>query len=155
MRTNYNDSSRNGGRFQKRQNSNGKNGGNGGNNGGRRPQHGRRPGQGGSSINAASATAARNKYLELAKEALSNGNRVEAENYYQHAEHYSKILNAAMENRREREEHHDSSNGHRRHNNHHNGENHQPDTAAETGNSAPAAASESVQNEPQASAAQE
>jgi len=49
-------------------------------------------------------TSARNKYLEMAKEALSNGNRVEAENYYQHAEHYSKMLNAAVSNRRERDE---------------------------------------------------
>jgi hypothetical protein len=59
-------------------------------------------------------TSARNKYLEMAKEALSNGNRVEAENYYQHAEHYSKMLNAAATNRRERDE---SQNSHqRRHN---------------------------------------
>lgn len=125
MRTNYNDSSRSGGRYPKRQGSGGKSGGgsgggSNGSNGSRRPQGGRRPGQGGGgTVNAAGASSARNKYLELAKEALSNGNRVEAENFFQHAEHYSKILNAAMESRREREESNADSGHERRHNHHH------------------------------------
>ena len=33
------------------------------------------------------------KYLALARDATSSGNRVAAENYYQHAEHYYRILN--------------------------------------------------------------
>lgn len=108
MRTNYSDSTgRNNGRYPKRQNGGG---------GGRRSSGGsgsgrRSPGQhsGNGGTNVASMTSTRNKYLDMAKEALSNGNRVEAENYYQHAEHYSKILSAAMATRREREESYDSS----------------------------------------------
>ena len=110
MRTNYNDSSgRNNGRYPKRQNG-------GCSGGGRRPSGsgsnggGRRPGQhsGNGQVNIPGMTSTRNKYLDMAKEALANGNRVEAENYYQHAEHYSKMLNAAMATRREREEAHES-----------------------------------------------
>ena len=52
----------------------------------------------------------------MAKEALSNGNRVEAENYFQHAEHYSKLLSAAMANKRERDEANEQHHQ-RRHNN--------------------------------------
>lgn len=33
------------------------------------------------------------KYLALAKDAVSSGNHVVAENYYQHAEHYIRIIN--------------------------------------------------------------
>jgi hypothetical protein len=105
MRTNYNDSSGRGGRYPKRQ------GGGGGNNGGgggrRQSGGGRRPpgqGSGNRSTNVAGMSSTRNKYLGMAKEALQNGNRVEAENYFQHAEHYSKMLSAAMATRREREE---------------------------------------------------
>ena len=109
MRTNYNESSGRNGRYSKRQNS-------GGSNNGRRSS-GRRPNNsgGGGSANIPGMTSKRNKYLDMAKEALSNGNRVEAENYYQHAEHYSKMLSAAAATKREREEALESSN--RRHNN--------------------------------------
>lgn len=34
------------------------------------------------------------KYLTLAREATSGGDRIAAENYYQHAEHYYRVLNA-------------------------------------------------------------
>ncbi len=34
------------------------------------------------------------KYLNLAKEAATSGDRVASENYYQHAEHYYRIVNA-------------------------------------------------------------
>lgn len=109
MRTNYSDSSgRNNGRYSKRQN--------GGGSGGRRPSGGSGAGRrgagqhsGNGATNVAGMTSTRNKYLDMAKEALSNGNRVEAENYYQHAEHYSKMLIAAMATRREREESSDSN----------------------------------------------
>lgn len=33
------------------------------------------------------------KYLALAKDAASSGDRIVAENYYQHAEHYIRIIN--------------------------------------------------------------
>ncbi len=33
------------------------------------------------------------KYLTLAKDAASSGDRIVAENYYQHAEHYIRIIN--------------------------------------------------------------
>lgn len=38
------------------------------------------------------------KYQNLARDALSNGDTVMAENYYQHAEHYSRIVAAAQQN---------------------------------------------------------
>ena len=31
------------------------------------------------------------KYTELAKEALSNGDKILSENYYQHADHFTRI----------------------------------------------------------------
>jgi len=34
------------------------------------------------------------KYLTLAREAMASGDRIAAENYYQHAEHYYRVLNA-------------------------------------------------------------
>lgn len=34
------------------------------------------------------------KYLTLARDASSTGDRIAAENYYQHAEHYYRLLNA-------------------------------------------------------------
>ena len=37
------------------------------------------------------------KYLALARDATSAGDRVAAENYYQHAEHYYRIINANNE----------------------------------------------------------
>jgi len=39
------------------------------------------------------------KYQALAQEAMTAGNPVMAENYYQHAEHYLRVLGAATENR--------------------------------------------------------
>jgi hypothetical protein len=37
--------------------------------------------------------ATREKYLNMAKEALSSGERVDAEFYFQHADHYTRVLN--------------------------------------------------------------
>jgi hypothetical protein len=34
------------------------------------------------------------RYVALAREAVSSGDRVAAENYYQHAEHYFRVMNA-------------------------------------------------------------
>lgn len=38
------------------------------------------------------------RYLALARDASSQGDRVAAENYYQHAEHYFRLLNAFNQN---------------------------------------------------------
>src|SRR3984957_11290015 len=37
------------------------------------------------------------KYVQLARDALSSGDPVAAENYYQHAEHYFRLIAAAQE----------------------------------------------------------
>jgi len=78
--------------------------------GGRRPQHngGGSGGGGGSGYNPnrsfdsngpevkirGSATQVYEKYLQLARDANSGGDRVMAENYLQHAEHYFRIMAA-------------------------------------------------------------
>jgi len=71
-------------------------GGRGSNEGGRRYNGGGRRNSGENNGNASSA---RNKYLDKAKEALSSGDRVAAESYFQHADHYNRILVAAGEKR--------------------------------------------------------
>ncbi len=38
------------------------------------------------------------RYVALAREAASSGDRIAAENFYQHAEHYFRIMNANGEN---------------------------------------------------------
>jgi hypothetical protein len=47
------------------------------------------------------------KYLSLARDATSSGDRVAAENYYQHAEHYYRVLsqiNLQMNQRRQQDD---------------------------------------------------
>jgi hypothetical protein len=55
-----------------------------------------------------SVSANRDKYLNLARDAMASGDRVEAENYLQHAEHYYRVLSFLQEedarNRPERNE---------------------------------------------------
>jgi hypothetical protein len=84
--------------------------------GGRRPQHGGGGGGGSSSSNnngggfnpnrtydssgpevkiRGAASHVYEKYLQLARDANSSGDRVMAENYLQHAEHYYRIMAAA------------------------------------------------------------
>jgi hypothetical protein len=82
--------------------------------GGRRPQHGGGGGGGSSSNNGGgfnpnrtydssgpevkirgAASHVYEKYLQLASDANSSGDRVMAENYLQHAEHYYRIMAAA------------------------------------------------------------
>ena len=85
--------------------------------GGRRPQHGGNGGGGGGGGNngggggfnpnrtfdssgpeikiRGSASHVYEKYLQLARDANSGGDRVMAENYLQHAEHYYRIMAAA------------------------------------------------------------
>ncbi len=42
------------------------------------------------------------RYLAMARDASSQGDRVSAENYYQHAEHYFRLLNAYNQNNGQR-----------------------------------------------------
>lgn len=42
------------------------------------------------------------KYLAMARDASSQGDRVTAENYYQHAEHYFRLVNAYNQNNGQR-----------------------------------------------------
>src|SRR5919202_1150946 len=44
------------------------------------------------------------KYLQLARDARSSGDPVAAENYYQHAEHYFRIIAAAQEQLRQNQQ---------------------------------------------------
>lgn len=43
------------------------------------------------------AAANRDKYQNLAREAMAGGDRIEAENYLQHAEHYYRVLSVLQE----------------------------------------------------------
>ena len=47
------------------------------------------------------------KYLTLARDATSSGDRINAENYYQHAEHYYRIIAVQQENAEQRQENRD------------------------------------------------
>ena len=47
------------------------------------------------------------KYLALARDATSSGDRIGAENYYQHAEHYYRIIAVQQENAEQRQENRD------------------------------------------------
>ena len=49
------------------------------------------------------------KYLTLARDATSSGDRIGAENYYQHAEHYYRIIAVQQENAEQRQENRDGS----------------------------------------------
>ena len=48
---------------------------------------------------AQSAEKLLEKYNALAKEALSSGDRILSENYFQHAEHFSRIIDGKNQNR--------------------------------------------------------
>lgn len=87
-------------------NSGGGNGGGGGgggnnNNGGRRPnvpmRHQTFDSNGPDVRIRGNAFQVHEKYQQLARDAASSGDRVAAENYLQHAEHYFRIINAITE----------------------------------------------------------
>lgn len=68
----------------------------------------------------------RDQYLMKAKEALSAGDKVEAENWFQHADHYFRMANLGLPPRQDRQQydnngqqnqHYNQQHGH--HNNHH------------------------------------
>jgi hypothetical protein len=59
----------------------------------RRPSNGKGTGPGRQASSAGSAHRNYERYLALAREATLNGDTVEAENCYQHAEHYFRVMN--------------------------------------------------------------
>ena len=61
----------------------------------RRPPNGRPDAAQRQRQNGSGGNAHRNyeRYLPLAREAASTGDRVEMENCYQHADHYSRVMN--------------------------------------------------------------
>lgn len=83
------------------------------------------------------------KYIVLARDATSSGDRVMAENYLQHAEHYFRIINENNSNQRQQQGH---GQGHGQHQGQHQqGGQHQPQQqdqpdAAEAEEAQPAAA---------------
>ena len=48
------------------------------------------------------------KYLTLARDASSAGDRINAESYYQFAEHYYRVMNAANEQQRQQQQQNNS-----------------------------------------------
>lgn len=46
------------------------------------------------------------KYLALARDATAAGDRIAAENFYQHAEHYYRLINASGENQYRQQQQH-------------------------------------------------
>jgi hypothetical protein len=50
------------------------------------------------------AKARYERYVALARESVRTGDAVETENYYQHAEHYYRVMNEEKEQRRPRGE---------------------------------------------------
>ena len=56
------------------------------------------------------------KYLTLARDASSSGDRVAAENFSQHAEHYHRVIAAEAEQREQREQRNNAQNNNRNRN---------------------------------------
>lgn len=63
------------------------------------------------------------KYLTLARDASSSGDRVAAENFSQHAEHYHRVIAAEAEQREQREQRNNAQNNNRNRNANGNGQN--------------------------------
>lgn len=61
------------------------------------------------SMNTGNAKSAYEKYTEKAKEALSYGDRTAAENFFQHADHYNRILIEAESRKSEMEQKNNSN----------------------------------------------
>jgi len=60
------------------------------------------------------------KYLTLARDASSSGDRVAAENFSQHAEHYHRVIAAETEQREQREQRNNAQNNNRNRNSNNN-----------------------------------
>lgn len=69
------------------------------------------------------------KYLQLGRDATSSGDRVMAESYFQHAEHYFRILNAINQAQQQNQPQHGGQNGQ----NYPNGQRRPTDSAIEPG----------------------
>lgn len=52
------------------------------------------------------------KYLALARDATAAGDRIAAENFYQHAEHYYRVINANGEHHRQQQQQHQQMHAH-------------------------------------------
>jgi hypothetical protein len=52
------------------------------------------------------------KYLALARDASAAGDRIAAENFYQHAEHYYRVISASGEHQRQQQQQHGHGQGH-------------------------------------------
>jgi hypothetical protein len=52
------------------------------------------------------------KYLALARDASAAGDRIAAENFYQHAEHYYRVISANGEHQRQQQQMHGQGHGH-------------------------------------------
>ncbi|MBE88402.1 MAG: hypothetical protein CMM76_03050 [Rhodospirillaceae bacterium] len=62
------------------------------------------------------ATQIHEKYLTLARDASASGDRVAAENFSQHAEHYHRVIAAEAEQREQREQRNNTQNNNRNRN---------------------------------------
>jgi hypothetical protein len=90
-----------------------------------RPQGGRNPNfDGGGNNNRMRGNAQQllDKYLAMARDAFSAGDRVLAENYYQHADHYYRVVNARLEQQGGRRPHNDERGGQQGHSQSNNGQ---------------------------------
>lgn len=54
------------------------------------------------------------KYLAMARDAASQGDRIAAENYYQHAEHYFRTINSQNQNQNQNQQPRFNNNGQQR-----------------------------------------
>jgi hypothetical protein len=84
-----------------------------------RPQGGRNPnydGGGGNNRMRGNAQQLLDKYLAMARDATLAGHRVLAENYFQHADHYYRVVNARLEQQGGRRPQNDDRGGHQNQN---------------------------------------
>ena len=88
------------------------------------------------------------KYIVLARDATSSGDRVMAENYLQHAEHYFRIINENNSNQRQQQGHGEHQAQHQQGGQHQPQQQGQPDVA-EAGAQPAAEAPSDPANEPQ------
>lgn len=85
---------------QKRPRSNNNNNNNNRNNNNRRPNNGQHDARARGNMHQMLE-----RYLTMAREASSSGDRIAAENYYQHAEHYYRVLNSMQPKRPQHQPH--------------------------------------------------
>ena len=124
-----------------------------------RPQGGRNPNyDGGGNNNRMRGNAQQllDKYLAMAREATSAGDRVLAENYFQHADHYYRVVNARLEQQGGRRPHSDERGGQQDHSQSNNGRDahtEQSDQPSAQPGAVDTSQGDSVQEQPVAAAA--